>query len=117
MEERGTDEAIANVPDPTSAATPNRFHQCAEFTETRRPFFGELHVHTTNSLDADLKGTRLAPRDAYRFAQGLPVSVEAVGIEHRAIHLIPTILEQFRGQVSMRTRPDNTKEPCYRTFL
>jgi hypothetical protein len=35
-------------------------------------------------------------------------SVEAVGIEHLAIHLMPTILERFRGQVSVRTRPKNT---------
>ena len=78
MQEQGTDPAIADVPDPTSAAAPNRFHQCAEFTETRRPFFGELHVHTSNSLDADLEGTRLTPRDAYRFAKGHPVSLPKV---------------------------------------
>jgi hypothetical protein len=45
------------------------------------PFFtirkqvGELHVHTTNSLDANLEGTRLTPRDAYRFAKGHPVEL------------------------------------------
>jgi len=42
---------------------------------------------------------------------------EAVGIEHRAIHLNPTNLEQFRGQVSVRTRPKNTNKTRYRTFL
>jgi hypothetical protein len=35
---------------------------------------------------------------------------EAVGIEHRAIRLVPTILERFRRQVSMRTPPKNTKK-------
>jgi len=43
--------------------------------------------------------------------------VEAVGIEQLAIHLIQTILERFRGQVSMRTRPKNTSKTRYRTFL
>jgi len=43
--------------------------------------------------------------------------VEAVGIEQPAIHLIQTILERFRGQVSMRTRPKNTNKTRYRTFL
>lgn len=78
MEERGTDSTIADVPDPTTVAPPNRFYQCAEYTETRRPFFGELHLHTTYSLDANLEGTRLPPRDAYRFAQGFPVSLPKV---------------------------------------
>jgi hypothetical protein len=43
--------------------------------------------------------------------------VEAVGIEHLAIRPIPTILERFRGQVSTRTHPKNTKKTRYRTFL
>jgi hypothetical protein len=43
--------------------------------------------------------------------------VEAVGIEQPAVHLIPTILERFRGQVSMTTRPKSTNKTRYRTFL
>jgi hypothetical protein len=43
--------------------------------------------------------------------------VDAVGIEHRAIHLIQTILEWFRGQVSMRTRPKSMSKTRCRTFL
>ncbi|MBW2509281.1 MAG: hypothetical protein JRE81_11665, partial [Deltaproteobacteria bacterium] len=34
--------------------------------------------------------------------------VEAVGIEQPGAHPIPTILERFRGQVSTKTRPNNT---------
>ncbi|MEM9727469.1 MAG: DUF3604 domain-containing protein [Myxococcota bacterium] len=51
-----------------------KFHRCAEFTPSRRAFFGELHLHTTYSLDANLEGTRLTPRQAYRFALGEAVS-------------------------------------------
>jgi hypothetical protein len=43
--------------------------------------------------------------------------VEAVGIEQPAAHPIPTILERFRGQVSIKTRPKNTSKTRYRTFL
>jgi len=38
---------------------------CAEYTEERRAFFGDLHVHTAFSLDASTMGTRTAPADSY----------------------------------------------------
>ena len=37
-------------------------------------FFGDTHVHTGLSADAGGGGTRLMPRDAYRFARGEQVS-------------------------------------------
>lgn len=36
----------------------------------RNAYFGELHLHTTYSLDSGLFGTRIDPREAYRFAMG-----------------------------------------------
>ena len=48
---------------------------CADRDPLRRPFFGDLHVHTTLSLDAATQGTRLRPRDAYRFARGAEVGL------------------------------------------
>jgi hypothetical protein len=44
--------------------------RCQSFVAERQPFFGDLHVHTALSLDANLQGTRLRPVDAYRFARG-----------------------------------------------
>ena len=49
---------------------------CDSFDELRQPFFGETHVHTTLSLDANTQGTRLSPDDAYGFARG-----ETIGIQ------------------------------------
>ena len=36
-------------------------------------YWGELHVHTTESMDAVLFGTTATPEDAYRFARGEPL--------------------------------------------
>ena len=36
-------------------------------------YFGDLHVHTANSLDAYVIGTRATPEAALRFARGFPI--------------------------------------------
>jgi len=39
--------------------------------ETRQAFFGDLHLHTTNSFDAYvLMGTKTTPEQAYEFGRG-----------------------------------------------
>src|SRR5688572_30751578 len=52
--------------------TPRR---CTRNSPEREPYFGDLHVHTALSLDANLQGTRLRPVDAYRFARGEEVGL------------------------------------------
>jgi hypothetical protein len=59
--------------------SPPRFEElgrCADWNPTRTAYFGDMHVHTAASLDANLQGTQLRPADAYRFARG-----EALGIQ------------------------------------
>ena len=48
---------------------------CAAFDPLRRPHFGDLHVHTAYSFDANADGARSTPRDAYRFARGARVGI------------------------------------------
>jgi hypothetical protein len=50
--------------------------RCASWTATRRPLFGDLHVHTALSFDANSLGVRGMPADAYRFAKGEEVGLQ-----------------------------------------
>lgn len=49
----------------------------------RRAYFGDLHLHTSNSFDAAWAGVRTTPRDAYRYAQGLPVTYMGSEVKRR----------------------------------
>ncbi len=62
----GDDDASTQPPTDGGASKPH----CARFSPEREAFFGDLHVHTALSLDANLQGTRLRPVEAYRFARG-----------------------------------------------
>jgi hypothetical protein len=69
----GTDPATA-APDAGDDAGVSDM-RCSHFTVERAPFFGDLHVHTALSLDANVQGTRVRPMDAYRFARGEAISL------------------------------------------
>ena len=39
----------------------------------RQAYFGDMHLHTSNSFDAAWAGVRTTPADAYRYAEGFPI--------------------------------------------
>lgn len=86
-----TSAAQAAPPDPSTASaqaapsdvapsSPGTEHdparRCSAWTPTRLPLFGDLHVHTALSFDANSLGVRNLPADAYRFARGEEVGLQ-----------------------------------------
>lgn len=58
------------------AQAPPPERKCQGYSAQRNPYFGDLHVHTTYSLDANTQGTIVGPHDAYRFARGERLGVQ-----------------------------------------
>jgi hypothetical protein len=72
--------AIQGVPASDARRLPYRVTEirepCADWDRLRRPFFGDLHVHTSFSFDAQINGNDLNdPTDAYEFAKGMEKEV------------------------------------------
>jgi len=62
-----------------------RSDSCPDRDPLRRPFFGDLHVHTVYSLDASTQQTRTRPAEAYRFARGAPIGLQPFDAEGRPL--------------------------------
>jgi hypothetical protein len=74
---------ISSCSKPTSETPINESLETASTEILRNPhkslYWGDTHLHTTNSPDAFSFGARLTPEDAYRFARG--EKIESEGLE------------------------------------
>ena len=71
-----TNEEIISFPSPPSSTLSSSGPSSARPAPNpdRNAYFGDLHVHTTLSFDASAFGTTATPADAYRYAQGEPIT-------------------------------------------
>lgn len=66
-EKKSTESDVSNEATPTKAVDVN---------PNKNLYWGDTHLHTTNSPDAFSFGARLTPDDAYRFAKGETIESE-----------------------------------------
>jgi hypothetical protein len=69
-------EAAEKIVTPSPFTRTEEREPCSNYTPLRRPHFGDLHVHTAWSFDANSQDTRNKPADAYRFAQGNAMGIQ-----------------------------------------
>ncbi len=70
-----TTEEWQPPPAPAVARQPLPRMACNRHVKERQALFGDLHLHTGLSMDANALGTKTTPNDAYAFAKGEPISV------------------------------------------
>ena len=57
--------------------------QVYEDQAMKNAYFSETHVHTTYYLDVYISGNRITLSDAYRYAKGEPVVVDAKAVSRK----------------------------------
>ncbi len=100
-------------PEPAIARELLPHDACAHVVEERQPLFGDLHLHTSLSMDANSLGTRTLPDDAYAttgtpnaLCGGVPVAEsKTIQIDRPLDFAAVTDHAEWMAEVSLRTKP------------
>ena len=71
------------APDSSPVADAQRV--CNDHNPLKNAYFGDLHVHTVYSLDANTQGTIITPDESYRFAKGSRLGIQPYSAEGEAL--------------------------------
>ncbi|GAB5453599.1 MAG: DUF3604 domain-containing protein [Halioglobus sp.] len=106
----------APLPRAAEKKTPSQREECSHFVAERQPLFGDLHIHTSLSMDARSLGSRTLPDDVYAFATGKEIDVfsgdPTVGTRKAKIDrpldfAAVTDHAEWLAEVSLCTTPDS----------
>lgn len=89
--------------------------RCIDFNPLRNVYFGDLHVHTTYSFDAQVFDVSTTPEQAYRFAKGEELKLPPLGSDGQGTQTLRlqrpldfaavTDHSEFIGEVEACTTP------------
>jgi hypothetical protein len=106
----------------SSLATADAFQRteqrepCKDYSATKRPMFGDLHVHTSYSFDSFVSSQRNDPWAAYRYARGEAITLPDPDANQNIIARIQRPLDftsvtdhaEFLGPINLCTQ-DSSK--------
>jgi len=107
----GLNPPTAEWEPPPGPATPREAaprEPCAQQDPLRRPFYGDLHVHTGYSMDARAQGTVTTPDQAYRYARGM--TIPAGRIDRPLDFAAVTDHAEWLSEVALCARPKLSPE-------